>query len=132
MSLSDPLADMLTRVRNALAAGHKTVDMPHSKLKAEVARVLKQEGYIADVVTEGGGVKKTLKVYLKYSDRLEPAIRGLVRESRSGLRKYCGAGDVPRVLGGMGIAILSTSAGIMTGLQARRRNIGGEILCSVW
>ena len=131
MSLSDPLADMLTRVRNALAAGHRTVDIPHAKLKAEVARVLKQEGYITDFVTEGG-VKKTLKIYLKYTDEQEPAIRGLKRVSRGGLRRYCTVADIPRVLGGMGVAVLSTSAGVMTGRQAKQRNVGGEVLCSVW
>ncbi len=131
MSMSDPLADMLTRIRNAQVAGHKTVAVPHSRLKSDVARILKAEGYIADYATEGG-TPKMLTVYLKYAAGLEPVIRGLKRESRGGLRKYCNVTEIPKVLGGLGVAILSTSAGIMTGRDARQKNIGGEVLCSVW
>jgi small subunit ribosomal protein S8 len=131
MSMSDPLADMLTRIRNAQVAGHKTVAVPQSRLKWDVARILKAEGYIADFATEGG-TQKQLTIYLKYAEGLEPAIRGLKRESRGGLRKYCNASEIPKVLGGLGVAILSTSSGVMTGREARQKNVGGEVLCSVW
>lgn len=131
MSWSDPVADMLTRVRNALMAEHEVVEMPHSRLKGEITRVLKREGYIADYAVEGGG-RKTLRVYLRYTADRQPVIRGLRRESKGGLRRYVTAGNLPRVLGGMGTAILSTSAGVMTDRDAREKNIGGEFLCSVW
>ena len=131
MSLSDPVADMLTRVRNAQAAGHDVVDIPHSKLKGEITRVLKKEGFITDFVVEGGQ-KKTLRIYLKYTSELQPAIRGLKRESKGGLRSYVAAKEIPRVLGGLGVAIVSTSLGVMTGGEAREKHVGGEYLCSVW
>lgn len=131
MSLSDPIADMLTRIRNAHMAGHEVVEVPHSKLKGEITRVLKREGYINDYVVEGS-VKKTLRLYLKYTGESEPAIRGLKRESKLGLRSYVAAAEVPRVLGGLGIAILSTSSGIMTDREARGKHVGGEVLCSIW
>jgi len=131
MSWSDPVADMLTRIRNAHGAEQEIVEIPASKLKAEIARVLKREGYVSDFVIEGGG-RKTLRVYLKYGAERTPAIRGLKRESRPGLRHYVKGDGIPRVLGGMGIAILSTSAGIMTDREARERHVGGEVLCSVW
>ncbi len=131
MSLSDPIADMLTRIRNAHMAGHEVVEVPHSKLKGEITRVLKREGYINDYVVEGG-VKKTLRLYLKYTGENEPAIRGLQRESKLGLRSYVAADEVPQILGGLGIAILSTSSGIMTGREAREKHVGGEVLCSIW
>ncbi len=131
MSAGDPLSDMLTRVRNAVATGHERVSMPESKLKVEIARVMKTEGYIRDYVVDGSG-KRTLTVYLRYGEGLEPSIRGLKRVSKPGLRQYCGAGDIPRVLGGLGIAILSTSAGVMTDKEARAKHTGGEILCTVW
>ncbi len=130
MSLADPLADMLTCIRNAVAVGHKTVSMPHSRMKGEIARVMKSEGFVRDFVVEGG-LKKTLTVYLKYMGS-EPSIRGLQRYSKSGLRKYCGAADVPRVLGGLGVAILSTSSGILSGKEAREKHVGGEVLCTIW
>jgi len=134
MSLADPLSDMLTCIRNAVAVQHKTVSMPHSKLKGEIARVMKSEGFIRDFVVEGveGGVKKTLKIYLKYVDGYEPSIRGLQRYSKPGLRKYCGAADVPRVLGGLGVAILSTSSGVLSNKEAREKHVGGEVLCTIW
>jgi small subunit ribosomal protein S8 len=131
MSMNDPLADMLTRIRNAQAVGHKSVALPYSRLKNEVARVLKSEGFLLDVAVEGDA-KKTLTVYLKYGAGLEPVIRGLKRESRGGLRKYCKVNEIPRVLGGLGTAVVSTSAGVMSDKEARRRNVGGELLCSVW
>ncbi len=131
MSWSDPIADMLTRIRNAHRAGHATVEMPHSRLKGEIAQVLKREGFIADFVVEGG-TKKSLILSLKYTEDREPVISGLKRDSRPGLRHYVAAGKVPRVLGGQGIAVLSTSSGVLTDREARSRNVGGEVLCSVW
>ena len=131
MSLSDPIADMLTRIRNAHAAGLDVVDVPHSRLKAEVIRVLRKEGYVSDFVVEGG-VKKTIRVYLRYTDDRQPVIRGVKRDSKPGLRRYVPAAKVPLVLGGMGTAVLSTSQGVMTGKDARRLKLGGEVLCSVW
>jgi len=132
MSLCDPIADMLTRVRNGASAGLEQVAMPHSVLKGELARLLKQEGYIKDFVTEGVGVRKTLRVSLRYGVDGKPIIQGLKRVSKPGLRRYSGCADVPRVLGGMGTAILSTSKGIMTGRDARKQKVGGEVLCYVW
>lgn len=131
MSWSDPIADMLTRIRNAQASKHETVEMPHSRLKGEIAQVLKREGFIADYAVEGG-TPKSLKLNLKYTEELEPVIRGLKRESRPGLRRYVAAAKVPRVLGGQGIAVLSTSSGILTDGEARGQNVGGEVLCSIW
>ena len=132
MSWSDPIADMLTRIRNAQCAGLEDVSMPSSRLKAEVARIFKSEGYILDFKVEGD-VKKSLVIELKYSDQdSEPAIRGLRRESKPGLRRFCGWKDIPRVLGGLGTSVLSTSQGVMSGREARRRKIGGELLCSIW
>ena len=132
MSWSDPIADMLTRIRNAQRAGLEDVSMPSSRLKAEVARIFKSEGYILDFKVEGD-VKKSLVIELKYSDQdSEPAIRGLRRESKPGLRRFCGWKDIPRVLGGLGTSVLSTSQGVMSGREARRRKISGELLCSIW
>jgi small subunit ribosomal protein S8 len=131
MSLADPLSDMLTCIRNAVAVQHKTVSMPHSKLKGEIARVMKSEGFVRDFVVEGG-FKKSLKIYLKYVDGYEPSIRGLKRYSKSGLRQYCGAEDIPRVLGGLGVAILSTSSGVISDKEAREKHVGGEVLCTIW
>ena len=105
--------------------------MPGSRIKGEIARVLKEEGYIADY-TITGDVKRVLTIELKYSDRAEPAIRGLERISRPGLRRFCGYTDIPKVLGGLGIAVLSTSGGIMSGKTARERRLGGELLCTIW
>ena len=131
MSWSDPIADMLTRIRNAQSAGIEIVEMPSSRLKAEIAKVLKQEGYVTDYEVDGD-VKKVLRILLKYNAENKPVIRGIRRESKPGLRKFCGSRDVPRVLGGLGVAIISTSSGVMSGLEARRRKLGGEIICSVW
>jgi small subunit ribosomal protein S8 len=113
-------------------AGVDTVEMPHSKLKGEIIRIMKREGFLADYVVEGGGSKKLLRIYLKYTAEREPAIRGMQRKSKPGLRSYVTSTTIPLVLGGMGIAILSTSSGVMTGKEARKRNLGGEILCTVW
>ena len=129
--MSDPIADMLTRIRNAHRADLDVVEMPYSKLKGEITRVLKKEGFVNDYVVEGGS-RKVLRIYLTYSEDRSPAIVGLQRESRPGLRKHTNAQEVPKVLGGLGVAILTTSAGVMTAETARQDNVGGEVLCSVW
>ena len=131
MSWSDPIADMLTRVRNAQSAGIEIIEMPASRMKSDVAKVLKEEGYVSDYELEGD-VKKVLRIALKYNSDDKPVIRGIRRESKPGLRKFCGWKDVPRVLGGLGVAVISTSSGVMSGIEARRRKLGGEIICSVW
>ena len=128
--MSDPIADMLTRIRNAGKALLPAVEMPHSRIKESVARILKSEGYIGDVAVEGSPVKK-IKIRLKYQGR-KNVIEGLKRVSRPGLRRYVGATGIPRVLGGMGVSILSTPEGVMTGTQAQKKNLGGEVLCYVW
>lgn len=132
MSWSDPIADMLSRIRNAQRAGLEDVTMPSSRLKADIARIFQAEGYILGFKVEGDA-KKSLVIELKYSDEDNtPAIRGLRRESKPGLRRFCGWKDIPRVLGGLGTSVLSTSQGVMSGREARRRKIGGELLCSIW
>jgi small subunit ribosomal protein S8 len=128
--MHDPISDLLTRVRNAGMARHATVVLPHSKMKESIAQILKREGYIADVSVEGA-VKKTLKLSLKYADR-KPIIVGLRQISTPGLRRFVRSTEIPRVLGGMGVAIVSTSQGLMTGSEARSQNIGGELVCYVW
>ena len=130
--LSDPIADMLTRVRNAIRARHPKVDVPSSKLKVEIARILKEEGYIANFKVAEEGVKKTIKIYLKYGPDNEPIISAIERVSRPGCRVYVGRQEIPRVLGGLGINILTTARGVMTGRDAHREKVGGEILCRVW
>jgi len=132
MSVTDPIADFLTRVRNASSANHTAVEMPHSKMKNEMARILKKEGYIRDFASEGTTSKPVLKLYLKYTVDEEPVIKGLQRISKPGLRQYVPANEVPRVLGGMGVAILSTSRGVVTDREARADKVGGEVLCHVW
>ena len=132
MVVSDPIADMLTRVRNANMAEKKIVSLPHSKIKSEVARLLKQEGFISDFSVEDDNGKSILNLFLKYTIEREPVIQGLRRISKPSCRRYANADEVPRVLGGIGIAILSTSSGLMTDSEAREKNIGGEILCYIW
>jgi small subunit ribosomal protein S8 len=136
MSLNDPVADMLNRIRNAGNAHLKTVDAPYSKLKDELCRVLKREGLIREYAVEGDGVRKALRIQLKY-DRAEGAgrihvIRGLRRISTPGCRRYAAADKLPRVRSGTGMAILTTSRGLMTDREARKQSIGGEVLCHVW
>lgn len=131
MSWSDSIADMLTRIRNAHRATLEKVEVPHSKLKGEIARILKKEGFISDYLVEGGS-HKTLRMYLKYTARGESVIRGIKRESKAGLRRYVARGKAPMVLGGMGIAIISTSKGVMTGKDAVKQGVGGELICTVW
>ncbi len=128
--MSDSISDMLTRIRNAGRAVLPHATVPHSRMKESIARVLQREGYVAEVAIEGKPFK-TIKIKLKYSGR-KCVIEGLRRVSSPGLRRYIGAQEVPRVLGGMGVSILSTSEGIMTGAQARQKNVGGELLCEVW
>ena len=132
MVCTDPIADMLTRIRNANMAEKPSVQMPHSKMKSEIARLLKSEGFIKDYTMENEEGKSVLRVFLKYTVDREPVIQGLRRISKSSCRKYVGSDEVPRVLGGIGVAILSTSAGLMTDNEARRQKIGGEVLCYVW
>ena len=132
MSLTDPVADFLTRIRNAIHAKHQKVDVPASKLKLEIARILKEEGYIANYkATEENG-HKLVRVYLKYGVDDEATISNLARVSRPGCRVYVGRNEIPRVLGGMGINILTTPKGVMTGRQARKEGVGGEVLCEIW
>ena len=132
MSMTDPIADFLTRVRNALQADMEEVDIPASRFKAELARILAEQGYIDGYSTEPARVGDTLRLRLKYTEDRRPAISGLRRVSRPGRRNYVGHGDVPRVLGGMGTAIVSTSRGVMTGHEARREGVGGEVVAHVW
>ncbi len=132
MSMSDPLADMLTRIRNGVAARFDSVEMPLSKLKVGVAKVLKEEGYIRDYQILDQGVQGTLKIDLKYGPNNELVITGIRRVSKPGLRQYRKSGTIPKVMSGLGVAILTTSQGIITDREARRRNIGGEVLCEVW
>jgi len=129
---SDPIADMLTRVRNALAARHPKVDVPASKLKTEIARIMKEEGYITNYKVAEEGAKKTIKIYLKYGSDSRPVISEIERVSRPGCRVYVGQQNIPRVLGGLGINILMTPRGVMTGRTAHREKVGGEILCRIW
>jgi small subunit ribosomal protein S8 len=132
MNLTDPVADFLGRIRNGIRARQQKVDVPASKLKTELARILKEEGYIANFkATEEDG-KKILRVYLKYGNNNEAIITNLERVSRPGCRVYVGHNEIPRVLGGLGINILTTPRGVMTGRQARREGVGGEVLCQVW
>ncbi len=132
MILSDPISDMLTRIRNANMAEHPQVQIPHSKMKTEIARLLKEEGYIKDFTTENVEGKATLVLFLKYMADNKPVIQGLRRVSRPSRRHYVGADDVPRVLGGIGTAFLSTSTGILTDNEARKAHVGGEVLCYIW
>jgi small subunit ribosomal protein S8 len=132
MVLSDPIADMLTRIRNANMAEIKVVGMPHSKMKSEVARILKAEGFIKDYTMENDNGKPVLNIFVKYTIDREPVIQGLRRISKPSCRKYVNSEEVPRVLGGIGMAILSTSSGVMTDNEAREKKIGGEVLCYVW
>jgi small subunit ribosomal protein S8 len=130
--MTDPIADMLTRIRNAIAANHTRVDIPGSKLKLELARILKEEGYINNFVTKGEDVKYVIRIFLRYDAKGTSSISHLSRVSRPGRRVYVGATEVPRVLGGYGINIVSTSKGLMSGKRARQENVGGEILAQVY
>jgi small subunit ribosomal protein S8 len=130
--VTDPIADMLTRVRNALSAKHQKVDIPASNLKIEIARILKDEGFISNYKVIGEGAHRAIRVYLKYGANDERVISKIERVSKPGCRVYIGSDDIPSVLGGLGVNILSTSRGVMTGRSARRLGIGGEILCQIY
>ena len=133
MPVTDPIADMLTRIRNAVAVRHEVVVVPTSKIKLELARTLAEEGFIERYeVQNRGEIGSTIRIRLHYRSREDPAIHGLKRVSKPGLRVYVGKGEIPRYYGGLGVAIVSTSHGIMTGRQAWRQGIGGELLCYVW
>jgi small subunit ribosomal protein S8 len=130
--MTDPISDMLARIRNAVSAKHSRVDIPASKLKLEIARILKEEGYINNFVVKGEGVKKIVRIFLRYDARGTSSITYLARVSRPGRRVYVGSHQIPRVLGGYGINIVSTSRGLMSGKTARKENVGGELLAEVY
>ena len=132
MTMTDPIADMLTRIRNALKASHETVDIPNSKLKMDIAKVLKSEGYIRNIKIISDGRHRFIRIFLKYDEEGTPVIGGVKRVSKPSCRIYSGYHDIPEVLNGYGINIVSTSKGLMPDKQARKMNVGGEILCSVW
>jgi len=132
MVMTDPIADMLTRIRNASSVKHESVDIPRSKLKEELARILKDEGFIKEYKVVEDGKQGTIRVYLKYDSSKGQVIKGIKRISKPGLRVYANKDEVPRVLGGLGVAILSTSHGIITDRVARKEGIGGEVICYVW
>lgn len=132
MSMTDPIADMLSRIRNGLVAGHDSIKMPASKLKREIARILQQEGYIADFEMIEDAYQGILKIKLKYTDDGEPIIHGIERISRPGRRVYRGKAEIPQVLDGLGVSIVSTSRGVLSGTEASRTGVGGEVLCQVW
>jgi small subunit ribosomal protein S8 len=128
--MTDPISDMLTRLRNGGRALLPHVELPHSRLKENIAHILKREGYVSDVLVDGSSIKK-IKIRLKYNGK-KNVIEGLKRISKPGLRKYVGATEIPRVRGGLGVAVISTPEGVMTDVQARKKNLGGELLCYVW
>lgn len=130
--LTDPIADFLTRIRNAMSVGHPRVDIPASKVKIELARILKEEGYVANYRVADDDGKRTIKVYLKYRPDRRPVMTKIQRVSKPGCRVYVNAQEIPSVIGGMGINILTTSRGVMTGKQARTLGVGGELLCSIY
>lgn len=132
MNLTDPVADFLTRIRNSIRSHHQKLDVPASKLKLEIARILKEEGYIANYKPTEEDGQKVIRVYLKYGPNSEAVIRDLQRVSKPGCRVYLGRDEIRRVQGGLGISIMTTPKGVMTGRQARREGVGGEILCEVW
>ena len=132
MSMTDPIADMLTRIRNACQANHPRVDVPASGIKREIARVLAEERFIDNFAQYEDGKQGQLRLYLRYGLDTESIIKGLSRVSKPGIRHYCGKKEIPRVLRGLGIAIVSTSKGVMTDRDARRVGVGGEVLCNVW
>jgi small subunit ribosomal protein S8 len=132
MNMTDPIADMITRIRNGVRARLPKIDVPSSKLKVEIARILKDEGYVANVKSVEDDKQGMIRIFLKYGPGMEQVITDLQRVSRPGCRIYCGKDQIPRVYGGLGINILSTSRGVMTGRAAAREGVGGEILCNIW
>lgn len=131
MTISDPVADMLTRIRNAVMVRHESVLVPSSKIKVAIAKILKEEGFVKDYEMVKGKTSQTIKLQLKYDENNEPILAGLERVSKPGLRVYVGQGEIPRIAGGIGIAIVSTSKGVMTGQDAWRQGVGGELLCYI-
>jgi len=132
MIITDQIADMLTRIRNASMVGHESVEMPASRLKLAILKILKDEGFITDFEVVKGKSMRTVKVTLRYDENNKPMINGIERVSKPGLRTYVQRNEIPRVYGGLGIAILSTSKGVITGQQARKQGVGGEVICYVW
>lgn len=132
MSMTDPVSDLLTRIRNATSVRHDRMDVPASKMKLEIAKILKQEGYIRTFKVIEEGPQGTIRIYLKYADDGEPVIHGLRRISRPGRRVYRDVGDLPRVHNGLGVAVISTNRGVVTDEQARGLQVGGEVLCEIW
>ncbi len=132
MSMTDPIADMLTRIRNAQLSRHQTVKVPLSQIKKSIADILVSEGYVASAVVEGEGISQVIEIELKYGSGQKPVIQMLKRESVPGCRVYVSSGEIPEVLGGMGLSILSTSRGVLSGHQAKKQGIGGELLCTVY
>ncbi len=132
MNTTDPIADMLTRVRNATQARHTNVDVPFSKVKLAITKIMEQEGYIAGFDVHEQEARKLLRLQLKYDPQRRPVVNGLRRVSRPGLRVYAGMDDIPRILGGIGTVVVSTNRGIMTGREARRRHLGGELIAEIW
>lgn len=132
MTMTDPIADMLTRVRNAVQARHESVEMPSSNMKVAIAKVLRDEGFVKGYQVVGDKPFKKLRMDLQYTGKHVPILTGIKRISKPGLRVYTKAGDIPRVYGGLGIAVVSTPKGVMSGRQARRLNVGGEVICHVW
>ena len=132
MTISDPIADMLTRIRNAIMVRHDSVLVPASRMKLSIAKILKEEGFISEYEVVRGKPHRVIKIHLKYDDKNQPILSGLERVSKPGLRVYVGSKEIPRVHGGLAVAIVSTSKGVMTGQQAWRQGIGGELLCYLW
>ncbi|MDP6347365.1 MAG: 30S ribosomal protein S8 [Dehalococcoidia bacterium] len=132
MTVTDPIADILTRIRNAVMVRHDAVLVPASKMKLAIAKILKEEGFIADFELLRGKPQRVMKVWLRYMEDGQPAITGLKRVSRPGLRVYVGSSEIPRLYGGMGVSIVSSHQGVITGHQARRQKLGGELLCYIW
>jgi len=130
--MTDPIADLLTRIRNGCRGRRDQVSLPHSRTKEAIARLLADEGYLRDVEVSGDGVKKSIVLHIRYSDGGDPVLTGIRRISRPGLRRYTSAADAPRVRGGLGISILSTPIGLLSDREARRRKVGGEVICEVW
>ncbi len=130
--MTDPIADLLTRIRNACQGRRDQVSLPHSRTKEAIARLLCDEGYLREVEVGGDSVKKTITVHIRYSDGGDPVLTGIRRVSRPGLRRYSSSGDAPRIRGGLGVSILSTPLGFLSDREARRRNVGGEVICEVW
>jgi small subunit ribosomal protein S8 len=131
MTMTDPIADLLTRIRNAIAARHDTVDIPSSKMKLEIVRILKDEGYISNFTVEEGKYQGTIRIQLRYAPGRVSVISNLTRVSRPGCRVYAGKSSIPKILGGMGVCVVSTSQGVLTGKQAQVKGLGGEVLCAV-